>query len=331
MKLADYDAAKYAESRERVENGLTPLRRTVLPGTIKSLPESLVLTADSHFGAVTLTQPQIVMLDDETLHLLQRSMDADVGHVLRVAARNPFITSVVVVTDALSRSYWSPYPDRSNDSTMWAKAFGLDPQAINTPKALFRLASETQGRTMFGLPPLKDDGIVPLLLNEKTSYATSYEALSLMDKLEDIGDMGGFYMRSDPLLRDRYLCNGEVVTFTDVKLTGSGKFKGVISSPCKLRVAKPLVVIAGREMFNTEITEMSYRKGDGLTGSIKSGGKGLSIEKLMQKEVPYLTTKAYSGNTFTPKLTPRERRHGREVPLDITLAAFGGTDEEENQ
>lgn len=330
MKLSDYDDAKFAESRDSVAKGGSPLRRTTLPGTIKPLGESLVLTPDSNFATITLTQPQIILLDDETLHKLQRSMEASLGHALKIAARNPFITCVAVVTDALARSYWSPDVEQSGNAAMWARAFKLDPKDVNTPKRLFRLAAEpTQGMMTGGATALKDDGVMDLLLDEETSYATSYKALSLMDKLEEISEVGSSLLRSDPLLRERYVCNGEVSTFTNASLTGGGEIKGILSSPSKLRVAKPLLVMIGREAFNTEILRMSYKKNEGgLIATIKATGKGVSISKFMARETPYLTNKPYTGSGFTPKMALRERLTTREVPLDVTLAAFGEQEEE---
>jgi hypothetical protein len=325
MNLSEYDESKLAESRERVAQGMLPLRRTSLPGTVKVLDMSVVLTTDDNLSLISLTDPQIVLLDDATLHQASKSLSPDAAHILRFAARNPFITSVVVVTDALSRCYWSPDPDGSGSAEMWAKAFRLDPHGVNTPRSLFELASTPEMPFVNGLPPLKDESIVGLLSREKSGYATSYEALELFDKLESVGDVGAFYMRTDRLLRERFIHNGEVVVLSDIAPPGNGVVSGVLSSPCKLRVAKPLVVVLGTEMFNTEIVKISYRKGSGLVGSIKTTGRGLSTSRLMAKNTVYLTAKSYSGQAPAQSLAIRERSSVREVPLDVTLAAVGDT------
>ncbi len=323
MNLTEYDEAKLAESRERVAHEMPPLRRTALPGTIKTLDHSVILTADDNLSMLSLDAPQIIMLDDATLHRACKSISPDDAHILRFAARNPYITSVVVVTDALSRCYWSPDTENSGDARMWAKAFQLDPNSPLTPDALFRLSSSVEFPVTKGVPVLKDENVMSMLTNPKSVFATSYESLSLFDKLESINDIGSFYMRTDRLLRERFLHNGEVVIFSDASPTNGGTISGTISSPCKLRVAKPLVVMMGNEMFNTEITTMSYRKGRGLVGTITSTGRGLSTRNLMEKSTTYLTAKSYGGFSPLQSLTIRERTAIYEVPLDVILAALG--------
>lgn len=322
MNLSEYDDQKYAESRTSVSRGGYPIRRMAIAGTIAPLPESLVLTKDSHFGSIQLTQPQVVMLDAETLHRLGQSMDDDEAHVLRVAARNPFITSVVVVTDALARAYWSPDVERSGDPDMWAEAFRLDPKNINTPKELFRLAAEPFGTQFQSSVALKDGDVIPMMLKGSAKFPDSYDALSLLSKLEAVSEAGSYLLRSDMLLRDRYIHNGEVVKLSNPRFIGK-EIECVMSSPCKLRTNKNMVALIGREEFSSEICDMSYSKGDGLKATIKSVGKGAFFSRFIEKESAYMTTKVYLGGSKYIMNEKRPRRTSREVPLDVTLAALG--------
>lgn len=322
--------AKRSAGRPMICDGVTPR-------PLKLADVEPVLAAE--------TAHRLVFADEaalrSTLALIRRcgqvvGRPADrVAGALGYLAGQPRSGRVLVATAAAARRFWLPAGSTEASLAAWARAFRL-PAGASAPF----LAAELVRRC--AAPAARDDLPGLALVSRADGPAAALARSLFRGRSSDhvvayreanaLAECWGAVERTDPLLREWFALNGEVVSFEPRKLLG-GLIEGPVSTPCKLRPGKVLVVSDdGKTCRFGEVNLVNLGFDGGLTARFAKGpgkpAKGYILLDQAQaaRKAVWITTAPFGGSASPGGawrwVTARggERPGARDIPLDVILA-----------
>lgn len=317
--VKDFTAHLRSASTHRTGAGLLPLRRMSGPGALhrsgteadgrntvpmyrrgttlmldvpglapqKFTPAALRVVMDSPRFLLMPLDAADVQAAEKMCRAATDDDERSLGQVLAVLRRMVVSSKMLILTDALDRTFYRPDDVARDDVSGWAQALCVsdDPDGWRVLAAhALSAASDanqpyvdergvTSVRHYLSLIQQAEDKMQRTVLGRRSSVAAS-AGLALAETVEQ---MWSTVTRIDPLLITPHLMRGEVVQLSSTQWTTPG-LAGVLSTPSKVKVGEVLALM-GNRIVNTTLSDLGFDPtqqalvGVFRTGSNNRGGR----------------------------------------------------------
>ena len=277
--VSQYDAHCYAESKQRVANGLLPLLRMEAPtltvnpaacmtlaqskggvrvirigeeligGELGSLAHKAALDGADIAAIFSSVLTDVLFVDRKTVAAAMQTLaESDDGKVSRLAkiigylSKQPVINQCSVLTTALGRKYWAPGgPKLADDLDAWASSF-----KILAGSSRYAMVPELVSLVSAGTLPVFD----PLFRNQSATATSAFlrgnkASVDAFTSISQLQDTWKAVENADPVLYARGILTGDTARIVPIERRGQGVVAR-ISTPLKLRPGGTLLLFGYR-------------------------------------------------------------------------------------
>lgn len=370
--VSKYDAKRRAASKIAVDGGGEPVRRMSAPGAVRRagcspdatgvvpfwlskhglvcvMPGEEPQRATAEIAANAFSLPHLVAapVDRASLRAMV-SMCRKAGEVHKTtarlidfASRLPISSHLLVLTDALARTFWMPAGRAADDIENWRIVFGAPSGAAGLLALAARVYDEggvtgRQGGYFKALLQSEDAAVKSVSNRGASAAAAAFSASNA------ISEAWSAVERTDSILRERFLHTGEVVKVRPLH-TVPGGVVARVSTPFRLRTGGVIVIDesrtgdTGERVLDATLTDLGFDDGllavfGGSEGGIKRSGRSHGVTAMLAamaaRDTLLVTAAPYLGKGRSSSVWRWASSGGlegvdvpeRDLPFDVALA-----------
>lgn len=267
----------------------------------------------------------LMPVDRQALAGMVRLCKQSAGHegtarALDVTTRMQVNPRVLVLSDALSRKFWTPDGANRHSIGAWTALLGSRGDADG-----FTSLARTVMDGPMDLRPQRDARKAvrdaEFALRRSAHKPGPYAAMTLFNAATAVSEAWSSYERVDPLLRDKWLASGEVVRLRDVRWE-RGQVVARLSTPCKLKPKTVLAFTDDGQDWRGTLRSLFYDDGlcGVLSGNARTSPRWVQANKVYITAAPFIATGTESPNRTWMTSKPAPAAAGMPLPVDIAVA-----------